>query len=110
MHAVEPLDARQTAENHEEENRDDGEIEVVVGNLKSTWSSREELPKDEVLEVELTDFGGDVSVDDSRCFNRQCIRSFTFLPLSAPQVDLLDIDVDLEVSFSKKIPVSGSLV
>ena len=113
VHAVESLDARQTAENHEEENGDDGEIEFAEGSLKSIWrpsSSREELPKDEVLEVELTDFGGDVSVDDSRCFYRQCIRNFTLLPLSAPQVDLLDIGIELEVSFSKKIPVSGSLV
>ncbi|OJA20194.1 hypothetical protein AZE42_04614 [Rhizopogon vesiculosus] len=85
---VHNLESRQTTENHEE-NRDDDEIEVVEGSLESAWQPyRAELPKDDVLKEELTDFGqGDgVSVDDS------------------PQVDLPNVDMELEVSFSKKIP------
>jgi hypothetical protein len=63
------LDARQTTEKHEENHNDD-----KIGfadSLESNWRpSREELPEDEVLEVEPTDFGqdSDVSVDDGRCF------------------------------------------
>ncbi|KAJ8591913.1 ATP-dependent DNA helicase [Rhizopogon salebrosus TDB-379] len=79
------LDARQTTEKHEENHNDD-KIGFAEDSLESNWRpSREELPEDEVLEVEPTDFGqdSDVSVDD---------------------VDLPEVDIELEMSFSKKIP------
>jgi len=50
VHVVEPLDARPTTE---EENN-----EVVEEDFKSVWRpSPEETLEDEVLEVEPTDFG-----------------------------------------------------
>ncbi|KAG1735230.1 P-loop containing nucleoside triphosphate hydrolase protein [Suillus lakei] len=81
VRVMESSDAQQTTQKGEEQNHDNDEIEVVEVSFNSAWqTSREELPQDDVLEEEPTDFGQDgcdISVDDE------------------PQADLPEIDIEL---------------
>ncbi|KAG1881987.1 P-loop containing nucleoside triphosphate hydrolase protein [Suillus tomentosus] len=87
---IESLDAQQTPQKREEQNYDNDEIEVVKACFNSAWQDpRDELLQDNVLEEEPMDFsqgGGDVSLDDE------------------PQIHLPEIDIELEMMFSNKIP------
>ncbi|KAG2102219.1 P-loop containing nucleoside triphosphate hydrolase protein [Suillus discolor] len=90
---IESLDAQQTTQKREEQNYDNNEIEVVKVCFNSTWQApRDELLQDNILEEEPMDFsqgGGDVSLDDEL------------------QIHLPEIDIELEMMFSKKIPESA---
>ncbi|KAG1906679.1 P-loop containing nucleoside triphosphate hydrolase protein [Suillus fuscotomentosus] len=87
---IESLDAQQTPQKREEQNYHNDEIEVVKVCLNSAWQApQDDLLQDDVLEEEPMDFsqgGGDVSLDDE------------------PQIHLPEIDIELEMMFSKKIP------
>lgn len=89
---IESSDAQKTTQRGEEENHDNEDIEVVEVCFNPTWKApRDERLQGDILAKEPADFGegsDNVPFDDES------------------QIDLPDIDIELEVMISKKIPES----